>query len=137
MKRRRAARLAILGAALLATGATTLLPARIREVSKALALQPQMSSYLADVAYVHALAGRRAEARQFLQRAKADGGETFSIARAHVALGEPDSAFIWLERSSWVWPHRAIRADPALDPLRSDPRFAQLVVRVDREMGLQ
>ena len=35
MKRRRAARLAILGAALLATGATTLLPARIREVSQA------------------------------------------------------------------------------------------------------
>jgi hypothetical protein len=35
VKRSRAARAAILAAALLATGATTLLPARIREMSKA------------------------------------------------------------------------------------------------------
>jgi hypothetical protein len=54
-----------------------------------------------------------------------------------VALGEPDSAFAWLERSSWQWPHRAVRSDPALDPLRSDPRFGRLVLRVDREMGIQ
>ena len=63
--------------------------------------------------------------------------EPFTIARAHTALGEPDSAFAWLERSNWKWPHRAVQSDPALDPLRSDPRFSQLATRVERERGMQ
>lgn len=54
-----------------------------------------------------------------------------------MALGEPDGAFAWLERSIWRWPHRANRYDPALDPLRSDPRFVQLSARIEREMGIQ
>ncbi|MBA3341373.1 MAG: hypothetical protein H0T48_06010 [Gemmatimonadaceae bacterium] len=110
--------------------------AATREVSKAVELMPQSSTW-ADLAYVHALSGRKEEAVQLLQRAKIGAPEGFNIARAYVALGEPDSAFAWLDRSSWQWPHRAVRSDPALDPLRSDPRFAQLVVRVDREMGIQ
>jgi TolB-like protein/DNA-binding SARP family transcriptional activator/Tfp pilus assembly protein PilF len=97
----------------------------------------QISSALAGLAYAHALAGRRPEAEHFLERAKTDPWEGFNIARAYVALGEPDSAFAWLDRSSWKWPHRAVRADPALDPLRSDPRFARLSARVAREMGIQ
>ena len=97
----------------------------------------QISAWQADLAYVHARAGRRAEAEEVLERAKKDPWEGFYIARAYVALGEPDSAFAWLDRSSWKWPHRAVRADPALDPLRSDPRFAALSARIEREMGLR
>jgi TolB-like protein/DNA-binding SARP family transcriptional activator/Tfp pilus assembly protein PilF len=97
----------------------------------------QTSTYLADLAYVHARAGRRAEAERFLKLAKTDPWESFNVARAYVALGEPDSAFAWLGRSSWKWPHRALRADPALDPLRSDPRFARLSARIEREMGIR
>jgi TolB-like protein/DNA-binding SARP family transcriptional activator/Flp pilus assembly protein TadD len=109
-----------------------------RAASKAVALGgAQISSFQATVAYVHASAGRRSEAEQFLQRAKTNPWEGFSIARAYVALGMPDSAFAWLERSSWQWPHRAVRADPALDPLRADPRFAQLSAKVARSMGIQ
>jgi adenylate cyclase len=109
----------------------------IRTVRKAVDLRPQHSDNLADLAYVQALAGETEDALENLQRAKRQPFEGFNIARAYVALGERDSAFAWLERSSWQWPHRAVRSDPALDPLRSDPRFAQLVVRVDREMGIQ
>jgi hypothetical protein len=98
---------------------------------------PQISSGLATLAYAHALAGRRVEAEHFLNRAKMDPWESFTIARAYVALGEPVSAFVWLDCSSRQWPHRALRADPALDPLRSDPRFARLSARVSKEMGLQ
>ena len=92
---------------------------------------------LADLAYVQARRGETKDALETLRRAKRQPWEAFNIARAYVALGEPDSAFAWLERSSWRWPHRAVRSDPALDPLRSDPRFAQLARRIEREMGIQ
>jgi TolB-like protein/Tfp pilus assembly protein PilF len=114
--------------------------AAIREASRAVELAPHNAAFLAGLAYVDAAAGRTAEARQLLHRAKTMSGrspDAFSVARVHVALGEADSAFVWLERCAWKWPNRSVRADPALDPLRSDPRFAQLVTRVDREMGLQ
>jgi len=112
--------------------------AATRAASKAVELGgTQTSEYLADLAYVHARAGRRAEAEQFLRRARANQREGYNIARAYVALGQPDSAFAWLERSSWEWPHRAVRADPALDPLRSDPRFVRLSERIEREMGIR
>ena len=96
-----------------------------------------MKAFQANLAYVHARAGRRAEAERFLKLAKTNPWEGFNIARAHVALGEPDSAFVWLDRSSWKWPHRAVRVDPALDPIRADPRFIRLSARIDREMGLK
>ena len=109
----------------------------MRAVRKAVDLSPQHTDHLANLAYVQARAGQTEDALETLRRAQRQPFEPFSIARVYVALGEPDSAFAWLERSSWQWPHRAVRSDPALDPLRSDPRFAQLVLRVDREMGTQ
>jgi TolB-like protein/DNA-binding SARP family transcriptional activator/Flp pilus assembly protein TadD len=92
--------------------------------------------FLGDLAYGQALAGRREDAMATLSRAKAHSREGSNIARAYVALGQPDSAFAWLERSSWQWPHRASLYDPALDPLRSDPRFAQTANHVERAMGV-
>ena len=76
-------------------------------------------------------------ARATLERAKREPFEPFNIGRAYVALREPDSAFAWLERSTWQWPHRAVLIEPALDPLRGDPRFPQLGERVERDMGLR
>ena len=112
--------------------------AATKAASKAVALGGrQISAFQANLAYVHARAGRRAEAEQFLKLAKKDPWEGFNIARAYVALGERDSAFAWLDRSSWTWPHRAARADPTLDPLRSDPRFIRLSERIEREMGIR
>jgi TolB-like protein/DNA-binding SARP family transcriptional activator/Flp pilus assembly protein TadD len=109
----------------------------IAQAQKAIELAPERPDFLAGLAYVYARAGQTDEARATLRRAKTKPFEGFDIARAHVALGEADSAFVWLERSSWQWGHRASRLDPALDPVRSDPRFARLVAKVDREMGLK
>jgi hypothetical protein len=102
-----------------------------------MSLAPQRREFRADLAYLQALAGRTAEARATLRGAKQDWSEGYNIARAHVGLGEPDSAFAWFERSSWKWPHRAVLDDPALDPLRADPRFAQLSERIARDMGMR
>ena len=100
-------------------------------------LGPERPDFLADLAFVQALRGETEAALESLRRAKAQPIEPFSIARAHVALQQPDSAFVWLERSNWHFPHRAVRSDPGLDPLRADARFAQLTSRIDREMGLR
>jgi TolB-like protein/Flp pilus assembly protein TadD len=104
---------------------------------KAVELAPERPDFLADLAYVQALRGDTAAARASLRQAKAHVFEAFSIARAYVGMGERDSAFAWLDRSSWQWPHRAVLSDPALDPLRSDPRFTQLTARISREMGVR
>ena len=104
---------------------------------EAVAMSPQRSEYLADLAYVLAVAGKTEEARESLARAKKDVEEGFNIARAHIALNEPDSAFAWFERTSWEWPHRAALDDPALDPVRADPRFPQLASRIRRDMGMR
>ena len=51
------------------------------------------------------------------------------FARVYIGLGEPDRAFEWLrkgyaERNDNLL---GLGVDPAYDPLRSDPRFAELL----------
>jgi TolB-like protein len=59
-------------------------------------------------------------------------GFAFQIAQVHAWRGEKDAAFEWLERCYDL--HDAgmarLRYDPAMDPLRSDPRFAALVAKM-------
>ena len=112
-------------------------PDAIAQVKEAIRIAPERPDFVADLAYVYARAGRTDSARAALRSAKAKPFEAFNIARAHVALGEADSALVWLERSSWHWGHKAARSDPALDPLRSDPRLARLLANVDREMAVK
>ena len=109
----------------------------LASVQRAIALTPERPDFVADLAYIQALRGETAAATATLRRAEADPFEPLNIARAYVALRQPDSAFKWLERSNWQWTHRADRRDPALDPVRADPRFARLSARVDREMGVR
>ncbi|HEX8145533.1 MAG TPA: protein kinase [Pyrinomonadaceae bacterium] len=83
-----------------------------------------------------AMAGRTDEARQLLAELMKMSGERYVspyfIAEIHRGLGEIDRTFEWLEkayedRSDWlVW----LGVEPALDGLRSDPRFIDLMRRV-------
>jgi hypothetical protein len=57
----------------------------------------------------------------------------YEIALVYAGLGEKDLAFEWLERA---YNERdkgliSLRVDPPLDPLRSDPRFQELVRRMN------
>jgi DNA-binding SARP family transcriptional activator len=86
--------------------------------------------------YAHAVAGNRDEARRVLAeltaRALQDYVAPYSFALVHTGLGDRDQAFAWLERAfagrdeEMVW----LRHEPALDSLRADARFADLVRRV-------
>jgi len=50
-----------------------------------------------------------------------------------VALGDPDQAFAWLERAYQDRDRMMVylRVHPRLDPLRADPRFADLLARMN------
>ena len=57
----------------------------------------------------------------------------YSVANIHVALGDRDEAFVWLERALEDRDRMltSLRVHPRLDPLRSDPRFASLLSRMN------
>jgi hypothetical protein len=55
-----------------------------------------------------------------------------SFAVAYIGMGNNDKAMVWLEKayaehSSSL---NAIQVDPTYDPVRSDPRFQDLVRRI-------
>jgi len=60
---------------------------------------------------------------------------SYYFALGYAGLGEKDQAFTWLEKAyeerSGFLPN--LKVNPIWDPLRSDPRFADLIRRV----GLQ
>jgi tetratricopeptide (TPR) repeat protein len=108
----------------------------IEELEKAVAISPSNVS-LAFLGYGYAVAGRRGEAQRVLdqlnERAKEKYVPAFHRAIACVGLGEKDKVFEWLEKAYEERVLIAIRINPAFDPLRSDPRFQDLL----RRMNLQ
>jgi TolB-like protein/Flp pilus assembly protein TadD len=86
---------------------------------------------------VYAAQGRRAEALQIIKELEEMSGASLSqahwIAKIHAALNEKELALTWLERSLAAGAIGAFFKDePVWDPIRSDPRFADLV----RRMGI-
>jgi len=83
----------------------------------------------------YALAGRKEEARKLARELQKDPMpiNAFGLAGIYAALGEKDEAFRWLEtayqlRFSWMpW----ITIDHSFAPLRGDPRFQEMVQRVN------
>jgi TolB-like protein/DNA-binding SARP family transcriptional activator len=82
-------------------------------------------------------AGQREEGRATLRHALSAASDPAAvdpiwIAQAWARLGEPDSAFHWLDRAhqgnhGWLM---FLRVDPAYAPLRADPRFAAWLRRM-------
>jgi tetratricopeptide (TPR) repeat protein len=97
----------------------------------------QNAETLVGLGYAQALAGDVHEARQALAQLKMLRHNSYvqpvSIALIHVGLAEKDEAFAWLdkaydEHAQWL---SEIKADPAFDPLRSDPRFQALYKKMN------
>ncbi|HET8924715.1 MAG TPA: tetratricopeptide repeat protein [Candidatus Acidoferrum sp.] len=91
---------------------------------------------LPALAHAYALAGREDDARKILKQLREKGAGRYVasplIARIHLGLGEIDAAFEWLrkgldERSYW---NVFLKMDPVYDPIRPDPRFAEMLKRI-------
>ena len=92
-----------------------------------------MHAAAARIARVYALMGRQREARQMLNGLKAGA---FDIASAYVALGDMDEAFRILEKA--VAERNSLlvffKEDPTFDNLHSDPRWRELLRRMNFPM---
>ena len=110
----------------------------IEEFRAALRLTPESMQFEADLGYGYALSGNREEALRvrtmLIERSKQRYVPAYLIALVHAGLNDKDGAFEWMEKAyeerSMYLVYLAV--EPALDPLRSDPRFGQLL----RRMGL-
>jgi serine/threonine protein kinase/TolB-like protein/Tfp pilus assembly protein PilF len=109
-----------------------------RHYQRALELAPDNPRYVAELGVAAAAGGDPEAARQTLARLRSMARETpvhgFHLARLHAALGEPEAALDALEdgyRQRGVW-MLLVGTDLLLDPLREEPRFQDLVRRIDR-----
>jgi TolB-like protein len=91
---------------------------------------------LAGLGHAYAVAGREKETRHVLARLNEMSRKryvsSYHIALIYCGMGKLEEAFAWLEktyaeRDAWlIW----LRVEPQLDPLRHDPRFADLLRRI-------
>ena len=109
----------------------------LEESTRAFELSGESPSYRLWLAYVYAVADRRAEAQSALQSA----GETshgryvtpYGFAQVFAGLHEPDRALEWLERAYEQRDELLmfLKVDPTFDHLRSAPRFQALLRKMN------
>jgi TolB-like protein/DNA-binding winged helix-turn-helix (wHTH) protein/Tfp pilus assembly protein PilF len=112
----------------------------ITEFEKGISIFPDGPEALTGLGYGYAVTGRRSDAERVLARLNALSKREFIspvwMAKIYSGLGEKDKAFDALKRA---YEDRSIvsvaylKTNPMLDPLRSDPRFAELL----RQTNLQ
>ena len=112
---------------------------RFDEALAELQLSAQLSGdrdVVAALGYVHGLKGDTAKARsafaELKEREKAGFVSAYDKALINLGLGDREQATDWLEeaykeRSYWLI---YMQVDPAIDPLRTSPRFTELLKKV-------
>jgi TolB-like protein/tetratricopeptide (TPR) repeat protein len=109
----------------------------IQELQRAVPPQGFSPHFLADLGTGYALAGRTAEAGNVLKTLQERSAQTYvspyRLALIHAALGEKDAA---LKRLHQAFEERDIgmvqlKVEPRLDPVRQDPRFQDLLRRMN------
>jgi len=104
---------------------------------KAVELSQGAPTFVAFLGDEYAVAGHLGEARETLERlrelSKHHYVTSYMVARIHAAMGETDEALRWLEtayqeRAAWMV---ILKVDPRFDHMRSDPRFLDLMRRMN------
>jgi len=108
----------------------------IAAAEKAVELSNRSAISLADLGYVYALAGKRAEANEKIKELEEKYSRKEAIgqylATVYVGLGDKDKAFEWLEKDFQARSAKLteIRWQLQFDSLHDDPRFRDLLKRM-------
>jgi serine/threonine-protein kinase len=107
----------------------------LAELEKAKRERANDSPLICATGMIHAAQGRRAEALQVVKELEEISGanlvQAHYIAKIYASLNEKELAFSWLERGLATGAIGAFYKDePLWDPIRSDPRFADLLHRM-------
>ena len=103
----------------------------LAEFQHALTLTSDQWYIKSAIGTIYAMTGRKQEAKKILEELIPKARPIY-VAQLQIALGEKDEAFASLEQA---YLERAdslgfLNVDPSYDPIRSDPRFSDLVHRV-------
>jgi len=105
----------------------------IAELQRAIELSGGSTTFTSNLAYAYAVSERRNQAVKILNdlTSRSNGSsDAAEIALIHAGLGEKDQAMAWLEKAFSERFIPSILLRPGFDPLRSDPRFQNLVHRI-------
>ena len=106
----------------------------IAELQKAIQLSGDSPIFTANLARAYVGTNRKADAVELLNDLKRSSVPGYplaaEIAMVYTALGEKDQAMTWLEKGYQERFNPGVLLRPCFDPLRSDPRFKDLVRRI-------
>ena len=105
-------------------------------LDRAVALSNRSPGPIGILVRAYAHAGRRSDALRLLAELKRRRNTGYvpaaALVNAYLGLDENEQAFIWLEEAYKEQSNmlQFVKVHPYFDPIRSDPRFADLVRRV-------
>jgi TolB-like protein/DNA-binding winged helix-turn-helix (wHTH) protein/Tfp pilus assembly protein PilF len=106
----------------------------IAELQNAVKLSGDSPTCMANLARAYVASGKRSEAVTLLgelkKRSNPGYSNTAEIAMIYASLGDADQAMNWLEKGFEERFNPGVLLRPGFDPLRSDPRFQNLLHRV-------
>ena len=106
----------------------------IAEFRRAIELSGANTTFESNLANAYAVSGRKEEAMKIVKdlegRQRQDSSTDASIALIYVGLGDNDRAMIWLNKAYQARFNPSILMRPVFDPLRTDPRFQDLLHRI-------
>jgi TolB-like protein/DNA-binding winged helix-turn-helix (wHTH) protein/Flp pilus assembly protein TadD len=106
----------------------------VRELQKAIQISGESPAFAANLARAYIGLNRKAEALKLLDDLKngstSDYANATQIAMIYTALGDKDEAITWLNRGYEKRFNPGVLMRPCFDPIRSDPRFQEILRRI-------
>jgi TolB-like protein/DNA-binding winged helix-turn-helix (wHTH) protein/Flp pilus assembly protein TadD len=106
----------------------------VAELQKAVQLSGDSPTCIANLARAYVASGKRSEAVKLLgdlkKRSTPGSSDASEIAMIYASLGDSDQAMNWLEKGYDERFNPGVLLRPGFDPLRSDPRFKELMRRI-------
>jgi TolB-like protein/class 3 adenylate cyclase/cytochrome c-type biogenesis protein CcmH/NrfG len=108
----------------------------LAEIRRAKELDPHNPDVMSGLGHAYAVAGDRDAAQRVIeelqQQSQANYVSPYYFALIYAALGDTDRAFAFLDRAyeDRGFYIASLKVEPMVDPLRSDPRFTELLKQV-------